>query len=105
MRRKAGCPPEKRIAVGEFDPSFGQLLVRVQMPMCPIIWWNIFLWMTPDRENILGRRDVVTDRKVELRRDRNMIPASDFFFGCCSSIRPHISETTAKATLHSQALS
>jgi hypothetical protein len=33
------------------------------------------LWMTPNRENVLGWSDVVTDWKVELRRDQNMIAA------------------------------
>ena len=42
--------------------------------------------MTKDCENVLSLRHVVADWKVELRRDRNVILASDFFFGCCSSI-------------------
>jgi hypothetical protein len=44
------------------------------------------LGMTPDRENVLGRRDVVTDWQIELRRNRYMKLASDFLFGCCSSV-------------------
>jgi hypothetical protein len=44
----------------------------------------------------------VADWKIELRGDRNMILASDFFFGWSSSYRPHIGETMAKATLPSQ---
>jgi hypothetical protein len=42
--------------------------------------------MKLNRENILCWRDVVTDRRVELPRDRDMILRSDFFFGCCSSL-------------------
>ena len=44
------------------------------------------LWMTTECKNALGRRDVVADWKIELRRDRNVILASEFFLGCCSSI-------------------
>jgi len=47
--------------------------VRYQTPTERIHRSLAGLWMTPDCENVLGRRDVVTEWKVELRRDRNVI--------------------------------
>jgi hypothetical protein len=38
------------------------------------------VWMEPDRKNILSRRNVPTKRQIPLRRYRDVIPASQFFF-------------------------
>ena len=43
-----------------------------------------------DRKNLLAGCDVVTDRKVRLLWDRDVIEPGELFFLSCSTVAPHI---------------
>jgi hypothetical protein len=60
--------------VGDQTPS--------QCVQCPLLC----VWIVPDRQNLLCRRNVVRNRKIQLRRDRNLVNSAEFFFARCSTI-------------------
>jgi hypothetical protein len=61
--------------------TFGSLAHFGIRPHCKLSEVRcLVLWVESNRENILSRRDVPTDRQIPLRRYRDVIPASQFFF-------------------------
>jgi len=79
--------PVRRCRVNGLDPRIDRLEgdfgifgpIRNQAPPQSVQAALLSCWIEPNREHILSRSDVPTDRQISLWRYRNVIPASKFF--------------------------
>ena len=66
--------------------------------------------MEANGQDLLARRDVVTDRQFRLLRDRNVVEPGQYFFRCCTTVAAARSlkliriPAGAKRTIHGFAL-